>query len=229
MLVCVNGTGSADWSDAILHESHVYRFFRHRRSPLKAHFHGLTTLAGNILDITDRAWRFLCQHPQGTRIDLVGFSRGAAIAVELAQRLNETGKRKVDFLGLFDAVDRSALDRTDEIPGNVVRCAHAIRDPNRHSRNFGIDFQNTGRSAASGVKYREQTFFTTHGGIGGACGDALLDVAGNAYGFFLKVANSANGFDVDVAGAHTAWSWMVLEARMAGVLDLQLLRSAQGA
>lgn len=82
-------------------------------------------------------------------VDLVGFSRGAAICVVIAWRLQALSI-PVRFLGLFDAVDRStsigagfdfetlAIQDTAVIPGNVQYAVHAMRDPDRQSRNpFG--------------------------------------------------------------------------------------------
>jgi len=63
---------------------------------------------------------------------IVGFSRGAVIARELANQISEEGG-KVDFLGLYDSVGSfgNPLDMTDigyrkSIPSGVVYCAQAL-------------------------------------------------------------------------------------------------------
>jgi hypothetical protein len=85
---------------------------------------------------------------QNIKIDLVGFSRGAAIANEIATKLSEDGckcdpifrrngvrytikKPKVRFLGLFDTVHSfpryvSWAWNDETIPSNVENSAHAL-------------------------------------------------------------------------------------------------------
>jgi hypothetical protein len=68
----------------------------------------------------------------------------------------------VDFLGLFDAVDR-VWGPDGAVIRNVRLTYHALRDPEIGSR---PTFGNAGRASAS--RYIERHFRTSHGGIGGA-------------------------------------------------------------
>src|SRR6266487_5699463 len=80
-------------------------------------------------------------------------------------------------MGLYDAVDRAIIIKTDVIPDNVKIVAHARRDPAAGSRDgnpFGdwpggakdvIAFGNTGTSG--GQLYFELFIFGTHAAMGG--------------------------------------------------------------
>ena len=58
-------------------------------------------------------------------VNLVGWSRGASIATQVAQRLGNDDI-EVNFLGLYDAVDRNPFrDYPDTVPSNVRNFAHA--------------------------------------------------------------------------------------------------------
>jgi hypothetical protein len=93
------------------------------------------------------------------KIVLVGHSRGAAIIIEIAKQLPVP----VYFMGLYDAVNRSAsLGFTDTIE-NVEYVAHAMRNPDVGSRS---SFSNTGTKIKGG-QLTTKLFDTTHGGIGG--------------------------------------------------------------
>jgi uncharacterized protein (DUF2235 family) len=75
-------------------------------------------------------------------IDVVGFSRGAALAVDFANRVNQLdGHPPVRFLGLWDCVPSFGVASIDldpswelELPDNVVKCYHALAlDERRHT------------------------------------------------------------------------------------------------
>lgn len=67
------------------------------------------------------------------KINLVGWSRGAVIAMEVAERLNtsgcscQRGPIPVNFVGLYDAVDMMPGRWTHSVPGNVKYFSHAIK------------------------------------------------------------------------------------------------------
>lgn len=62
------------------------------------------------------------------RTFLVGYSRGGAAAIQVANLLAREGK-PVEAMFLFDAVDRTLLlSDVDSIPANVKYCAHAVRN-----------------------------------------------------------------------------------------------------
>lgn len=112
----------------------------------------IRTVYGSAQDST----RLLC---------LGGFSRGGAMALVVAHRLQAEGI-PVQELYLFDAVDRSAFmqeAQTATIPSNVARAFHALRDPKARSRR---GFTNCGLRG-SGGNLETKAFLTTHGGVGG--------------------------------------------------------------
>ena len=97
-------------------------------------------------------------HDRVAKIVLVGHSRGGLIAIVAAAGLQPP----VDYLGLYDAVDRVYGPDGSEIR-NVRTTYHALRDSSIGSR---PSFGNTGRRSTG--RYVERHFRTSHGGIGGA-------------------------------------------------------------
>jgi hypothetical protein len=117
---------------------------------------------------TGRAWVTdaiddLNRHKTPYRLFLSGYSRGGAAVTEIAFELKGRGI-KVHGMFLFDAVDQSALTNADVVPSNVKYCYHAMRNPAAGSREF---FGNCATSAAGGVVFDKQTFWCTHGAMGG--------------------------------------------------------------
>jgi hypothetical protein len=99
------------------------------------------------------------------KLYLTGYSRGAASVIGLANLLNSTlPNLKIEFMALFDAVDRSPISNVDKIPRNVKTCYHAIRDKNAGSRTY---FGNCGLLADPPASLLKKTFFATHAGMGG--------------------------------------------------------------
>ncbi len=90
---------------------------------------------------------------------LVGHSRGGHIAITIAESL----PKRVKFIGLYDAVDRSLLVLGRDIR-NVELTYHARRSPTMRSRG---SFGNTGTATADGGQYISRFFSTSHGGVGG--------------------------------------------------------------
>ncbi len=101
---------------------------------------------------------------QRRKLYMTGYSRGGAIVIDVARRLNRCGVQ-VEAIFLFDAVSRNPALDADEIPSNVGYCYHAMRDFATSSRET---FGNAGTTAASGVFFKHRHFMTTHGGMGGA-------------------------------------------------------------
>jgi hypothetical protein len=61
------------------------------------------------------------------QVNLVGWSRGAPIAVEVARRLGNAGI-KVNFLGLYDSVEMNPFQSSpNTISANVQNFAHAVK------------------------------------------------------------------------------------------------------
>ncbi|MFM2388920.1 MAG: hypothetical protein RLZZ437_475 [Pseudomonadota bacterium] len=115
-----------------------------------------------------RAWILdsiadLNRHKTPYRLFLSGYSRGGAAVTEIAFELKGKGI-KVHTMLLFDAVDQSVLSNVDVVPSNVKYCYHAMRNPAAGSREF---FGNCATKAAAGVKFEKQTFWCTHGAMGG--------------------------------------------------------------
>ena len=75
-------------------------------------------------------------------IDVVGFSRGAALAVDFANRVNAMpGSPTIRFLGVWDCVPSFGVASVDldpswelDLPENVAKCYHALAlDERRHT------------------------------------------------------------------------------------------------
>lgn len=151
--------------------------------------------------------------------------------------------RRYQCLLLFDAVDRSTIGDTDIIPDNVNFAFHARRNELAGSREM---FGNCGKIAAPGVKYEEEFFYCTHGGVGGTPWDeakpsgyihemttgqkAGMRTVGAASGILaLKAANNfirENDptnvtLEQDKAGSRASWEWM--RTKMQSVRHLSLL------
>jgi uncharacterized protein (DUF2235 family) len=75
-------------------------------------------------------------------IDIVGFSRGAALALDFANRVNQLpGSPTIRFLGLWDCVPSFGVASVDldpswelDLPDNVAKCYHAMAlEERRHT------------------------------------------------------------------------------------------------
>lgn len=64
---------------------------------------------------------------------LAGYSRGGAAAIAAAQLMEKAGIT-VDYMALFDAVERDPSVDTDRIGANVLSAVHARRAPSADSR-----------------------------------------------------------------------------------------------
>lgn len=102
----------------------------------------------------------------GDVIHLAGYSRGGAVAIEVARRVRqEFPGARIPVMALFDAVDREReFSDLTMLPGNVDFAFHARRDPVVQSREY---FGNCGTMAEAPCKLESLTFVTTHGGMGG--------------------------------------------------------------
>lgn len=70
-------------------------------------------------------------------IFLAGHSRGGAAVIRIAEMLKEI-KIEVEAMFLFDAVDRivSLTQGTSDVPSNVKKCYHALRDQGYANRKY---------------------------------------------------------------------------------------------
>jgi hypothetical protein len=165
ILAAVDGTNSKKWMTKRGGNSHVFQFGLDfvTSSHLKKYFAGPNTSGSDVGAITDQVCRFVQeskkQNPQA-RICLIGHSRGGLIAILAARRL----QLPIEFLGLYDAVDRHWGPGGETISANVKMVYHALRDPFVNSRPY---FGNTGLEAEPSVQCYRWRFRATHGGIGG--------------------------------------------------------------
>jgi RHS repeat-associated protein len=147
--------------------SHVRNFYEaYSGSGGKQYWNGPNLLGGGVSGTVDEVYQRISQALKanpGEEINLVGHSRGGLIAILVAKKLKkEIPCAKVNFLGLYDAVDRYLFANAGTIPDNVEYVAHARRNPAVHSRD---SFGNTGTSG--GQEYVQQFFWVTHSGAGG--------------------------------------------------------------
>jgi hypothetical protein len=131
------------------------------------YFRGPTLLGEECGAIADACMKF-ARSPiaSGAPIYLTGYSRGGAIAIEVAKRIRaEFPQVRIPVMALFDAVDRElTFGDLQTIPGNVDLVFHARRDRIVGSR---VYFGNCGTKAEPPCALVQQTFVTTHGGMGG--------------------------------------------------------------
>lgn len=184
VLIVIDGTGSTDWfadrksfdQTTNRRKSHSHNFFRDY--PLakgeSAYFlHGpiYTTFGEDCPKIFEQATKYLDREltidPTQT-INIVGHSRGGFVALQLAWYLKSKGYR-VNFLGLYDAVDRTPTMGSDHrIPSNVDHAAHAIRNPNVGSRKAFGNADGGPEDLTKMKSCERELFFGTHAAIGGA-------------------------------------------------------------
>ena len=130
-------------------------------------------------------------------VDIVGFSRGAALALHFANVLFE--KRDgaaVRFLGLWDAVASFGLPGNDTnlgwtftLPDNVVRCRHAMALDERR-RGFPLTRVRTAGGEAAGVPRLTEVWFRgVHSDVGG--GNGNLALSSSPLAWMLRRAHAA--------------------------------------
>ena len=141
----------------------------------------------------EMAWKWLSRkidrlRPNSTKIDIIGFSRGATLARSFADMIHtktnvarvggsEFGgcKLKVRFLGLFDTVSSMGLPGnkidwgfTLKIPDNVENVRHAM---SRHERRDAFPLYHINRAAPRGGDWKEKWFDGAHSDVGGGYTD----------------------------------------------------------
>ncbi len=151
--------------------SSVHNFYADYSGPgRKIVLQGPRTLGSDVPQIVSAAYHAVCsvatKNPSEV-INMVGHSRGGLIVILVAERLKNSAcpcmtSVNVNFMGLYDAVDRARAGSAKVIPDNVDYVAHARRDPKAHSRWY---FGNTGTSG--GKNYTQRFFWGTHAAIGG--------------------------------------------------------------
>lgn len=138
-------------------------------SPLSKYERGPLIHGGNLVNSINRGLIFIqreLQYDPTLDVLLVGYSRGAAGVVTVAQQLaTARNPIPVKAIMLFDCVDRCGDIDSMVIPKNVANVIHARRDPLSSSRET---MGSSGYMFYSGhTKYQEGFFMCTHAGMGG--------------------------------------------------------------
>jgi len=188
VLVAVDGTDSSNWSEEIsagIWNSHVRNFYEGYHllpGERKRYWDGpdLKITGWDAFAIHKSVIGFLktvLSEDKCQRINLIGHSRGGYIVMEIARKIGTDGidledgsrvKRRVNFLGLYDAVDMVLDYGEDEtIPSNVDYAAHAMGSPDVGSRPYFNTADHGPEDIAKMVSYAEAFFDATHGGLGG--------------------------------------------------------------
>ena len=133
-----------------------------------------------IRERSARAVSFL-RNADAEKIMIAGYSRGGSAAVIAASMLEKLG-RNVDYLFLFDPVDRHLSGNTDAIPGNVKEAWIARRKigaPEMEKYDHSLQvyqgghnpvrnwFGTTATKFHSSVIVEERKFLGSHGALGG--------------------------------------------------------------
>ena len=175
MLFAFEGTGDFDHNRAnfIPQNGFIWQFVKGYVPKGFAHYVPGPTLSGSNLK---KIFREACdalnaqlRSRSSENIDVVGYSRGGYLAIAFARYIQIEIGRQVNFMGLFDPVSyMSSLDEKygqDIIPSNIVTCAYTWRNPGVGSRS---SWGNAGNSYEPGIRhYSEQSFMTSHSGMGG--------------------------------------------------------------
>ena len=207
----IDGTGPESNSEYATEFAHsfVRRIWWHSPARQRAYLPGPAMLGGATLGLSQRGYRWLTANRRhGESVLLSGYSRGAAIAVDIARALEADGIQ-VHAMMLFDCVDRALDIDSTTIPLNVADALHVRRDPAARSRE---SFSNAGAiSRGSGVRHRQTFFMGTHGALGGvpwvqpvgeprACG-RLIDEGG-------VDGLTTITYERDAECAREGWNWI---------------------
>jgi hypothetical protein len=170
LYVGIDGSGDATTYGTVFARSFVTGYYNTWAFGPKAYWRGPGMAGSETRSLVNggREWALariaeLNRQKTPYRLFMCGYSRGGAAVTEIAFELKAKGI-KVQALLLFDAVDMSLLNNVDTVPSNVKHCYHAMRNPDAGSREI---FGNCATKAAGGVKFEKQTFWCTHGAMGG--------------------------------------------------------------
>jgi hypothetical protein len=180
MIIGIEGTGSQGWADADMTRSFVRRALQQSTIRPASYFIGPNDRGSDGQTICDAAHDALKGGYHNKPVILVGYSRGAAYCMYIAEQAQKWGA-VIDIMFMFDAVARQReFAIPDKIPKNVKLCYHAYRDPRAGSRYF---FQNVGFTREDTATILEKKmFFGSHGAIGGVSWDAAADEYGGTVG-----------------------------------------------
>jgi hypothetical protein len=183
MLAVIDGTG--EWSNDAYNKSMKNSFLNQIISESniypKKYFRGPSVLGLESAPIVVEVLNWIRQNLNNGYppvLYLAGYSRGGAIAIDIANEIKSLVKYRFDVfnskwrdlnanikcLALFDAVSRTYLD-TDIIPDNVKYACHAVRNSVTGSRR---SFSNTGlQHQIAGNLEPLKYFDCTHAAMGG--------------------------------------------------------------
>ncbi|MBL8842469.1 MAG: DUF2235 domain-containing protein [Planctomycetes bacterium] len=218
-LIAFDGTWNRDESD-IVQDTNVARFGAAYRGKV-SYIPGVGTRRGRIgkvvggllgvggEDRIDEGIAATKRHlAEGdTNLDVVGFSRGAAIALDFCNELrDELPQARVRFLGLFDVVASFGVPGNSFDPGkdltlsdNVARCYHAMAIDERRG-NFPVTrIKPKKGQEALAQRVFEVWFRGVHSDVGGGNGKAGLSSIALCW-FFARARACGLEFDpVEVA------------------------------
>jgi uncharacterized protein (DUF2235 family) len=137
-------------------------------------------------------------------IDIVGFSRGAALALNFANEVDEEmDGAQVRFLGLWDTVASFGLPGNDlnlawhlTLPANVAKCYHAMALDERRGNFAPTRVKGARAGHAADGRLEEVWFRGVHSDVGGGASVGLSSIA---LCWMLRRA-LANGLPMDDAG-----------------------------
>ena len=176
MFIGIDGTGprSNNAYEIEFQDSFVNKLYRncslrdaysvYRRGPTLWGFES-TSISSEVVNFVKK----VVQNYGDNRICMGGYSRGGAICIDVAQRLQRDTSLDVEIecMVLFDAVDRAPGIDASYIPENVQYAYHAMRDPKLGSRSY---FGNCGTTINSPGKLEMRYFLATHAALGGMPG-----------------------------------------------------------
>jgi uncharacterized protein (DUF2235 family) len=136
-------------------------------------------------------------------IDIIGFSRGAALALHFANEIDEEmNGAQIRFLGLWDVVASFGLPGNDlninwtlTLPKNVSKCYHAMALDERREHFPLTRVREPGGGAPAAGRLQEVWFRGVHSDVGGS---ATIGLCSIALGWMLRRAK-AHGLPIDDA------------------------------
>lgn len=118
-------------------------------------------------------------------VDIIGFSRGAALALHFANEVNdERDGAQIRFLGLWDTVASFGLPGNDinigwhlTLPANVAKCYHAMALDERRGNFKPTRVEAPGGGLSTEGRLEEVWFRGVHSDVGGGASIGLSSIA----------------------------------------------------
>jgi hypothetical protein len=195
MIIGIEGTGSQGWDQYDLRRTFVREVLEQSRERNKFYFIGPNNEGSDGARIVKGAWKQLYVGGMiDSKVILVGYSRGAAYCMKLAEMWQQTwgDSKPIDALVMFDAVARNKYSDSrvlsakakwegweevvipEAVPASVSLVLHAVRNPQAGSRagfgNVGLSVQDRRKTT---MKIKQ--FMGSHGALGGTSYDAQAE------------------------------------------------------